>query len=75
MREMFVDGSGWDYIGYVSGVEKTGQDVGGKVQLNCSFQITGAIDFTGEGARGDGRGAGTRDYTPSGRRYRRIWRR
>lgn len=50
MREVFVDGNGWDYLGYVSGVEKTGQDVGGKVQLNCSYQITGAIDFTGEGA-------------------------
>ena len=50
LREVFVDGSGWDYIGYVAGVEKTGQDVGGKVQLNCSFQITGAIDFTGAGS-------------------------
>ena len=50
LREVFVDGSGWDYVGYVAGVEKTGQDVGGKVQLNCSFQITGAIDFTGAGS-------------------------
>lgn len=50
MREVFVDGSGWDYTGYVSAVEKTGQDVGGKVSLNCSFQLTGAIDFEGEGA-------------------------
>lgn len=50
LHEVFVDGSGWDYDGYISGVEKTGQDVGGKVQLNCSFQITGAIDFTGAGS-------------------------
>ena len=50
LREVFVDGSGWDYTGYVSGVEKTGQDVGGKVQLNCSFQLTGEIDFEGAGA-------------------------
>jgi Lambda phage tail tube protein, TTP len=68
MREVFVDGSGWDYIGYMSGVEKTGQDVGGKVQLNCSYQITGAIDFTGVGApAATGATAGSPGtYTPSG---------
>jgi Lambda phage tail tube protein, TTP len=68
MREVFVDGSGWDYVGYMSGVEKTGQDVGGKVQLNCSYQITGAIDFTGVGApAATGATAGSPGtYTPSG---------
>jgi hypothetical protein len=50
LREVFPDGSGWDYVGYIATVEKTGQDVGGKLQLNVTYQITGAIDFTGAGS-------------------------
>lgn len=50
LREVFPDGNGWDYQGYIDDVKKTGQTVGGKIQLNCSFQITGAVDFTGGGS-------------------------
>lgn len=50
MREVFPDGSGWDYYGYIASAEKTGQDVGGKLQLNVTYQITGAIDFIGAGS-------------------------
>lgn len=50
LREVFPDGSGWDYYGYIASAEKTGQDVGGKLQLNVTYQITGSIDFTGVGS-------------------------
>jgi hypothetical protein len=50
MREVFPDATGWDYYGYIASVEKTGQDVGGKILLNVTYQITGAIDFTGTGS-------------------------
>lgn len=50
LREVFPDASGWDYFGYIASVEKTGQDVGGKLQLNVTYQITGAIDFSGVGS-------------------------
>lgn len=50
MREVFPDGNGWDYSGYIAVAEKGGQDVGGKIVLNCQYQITGAIDFTGVGS-------------------------
>ncbi len=50
LREVFPDGSGWDYFGYIASAEKTGQDVGGKVQLNVTYQISGEIDFSGVGS-------------------------
>lgn len=50
LREIFPDGSGWDYFGYIASVDKTGQDVGGKLGLNVTYQITGQIDFTGVGS-------------------------
>lgn len=50
LREVFPDETGWDYFGYIASVEKTGQDVGGKILLNVTYQITGAIDFTGVGS-------------------------
>lgn len=50
LREVFPDASGWDYAGYISAVVKDGQSVGGKIVLNVTFQITGAVDFTGGGS-------------------------
>lgn len=50
LREVFPDGDGWDYTGYIASVQKTGQTVGGKIELNVTFQITGAVDFTGGGS-------------------------
>lgn len=50
LREVFPDGNGWDYTGYVASAVKSGQTVGGKILLDWTFQITGAIDFTGGGS-------------------------
>jgi hypothetical protein len=68
LREVFPDGNGWDYFGYIASAEKTGQDVGGKLQLNVTYQITGDIEFEGTGAvLATGADAGTPgSFTPSG---------
>lgn len=50
LREIFQDGNGWDYEGYFLSVVKSGQSVGGKVVLNCTFKIDGVIDYTGAGS-------------------------
>ena len=50
LREVFPDATGWDYQGYFASVVKDGQSVGGKIVLNCTFQITGAVDFSGTGS-------------------------
>lgn len=50
LREVFPDADGWDYNGYVASAVKEGQSVGGKILLNWTFQITGAVDFTGGGS-------------------------
>jgi len=68
LREVFPDGNGWDYFGYIASAEKTGQDVGGKLQLNVTYQITGDIEFEGTGGLpATGATAGTPGtFTPSG---------
>ncbi len=50
LREVFPDATGWDYQGYVSAAVKSGQSVGGKIMLDVTFQITGAVDFSGTGS-------------------------
>jgi hypothetical protein len=50
LREIFSDGNGWDYQGYVASALKTGQSVGGVTKLNITFQIDGVIDYTGAGS-------------------------
>jgi len=50
LREVFPDANGWDYRGYFASVLKDGQSVGGKIVLNCTFKITGAVDFSGLGS-------------------------
>lgn len=50
LREVFPDATGWDYVGYISAVQKSGQSVGGKIMLDVTFQITGAVDFSGAGS-------------------------
>lgn len=50
LREVFPDATGWDYTGFVTAIQKTGQSVGGKIQLDVTFKITGAVDFSGTGS-------------------------
>lgn len=50
LREVFPDATGWDYTGYVASVVKNGQTVGGKILVDVTFKITGAVDFTGGGS-------------------------
>jgi len=50
LREVFPDGNGWDYTGYVANFVKGGQTVGGKITAAVTFQLTGATDFSGVGS-------------------------
>lgn len=50
LREVFPDANGWDYIGYIAGAVKGGQTVGGKITIAVTYQITGAVDFSGVGS-------------------------
>jgi len=50
LREVFPDATGWDYVGFVQSIQKSGQTVGGKIQLDVVFKITGTIDFNGTGS-------------------------
>ena len=50
IREVFPDGSGWDYAGFIKGAAKNGQSVGGKLMLDIDYRITGVIDYAGAGS-------------------------
>lgn len=50
LREVFPDGNGWDYTGFVQGYVKSGQAVGGVLSINVTFKMSSGTDFTGIGS-------------------------
>jgi hypothetical protein len=47
---VFPDAAGWDYTGAFESVQKSGQSVGGKIMLDISFKLSGAVNFSGTGS-------------------------